>query len=510
MLNLNSNNNRRQPQQAQPLLANQSRSFVDVDVTTGPPAQVPPVQGLASSHPQFQNQLQARYVQAMQQQAQQSFLLQQQQQQQQRGQQIFSRRHSAPVLVGAAQASRPNLNFVNAVFNASNSGDSNNNVSNMFAQSYNILQQQMMAMSNGGQPSSSSGAAPFTRVSVASSHAGTTGTSTLKRPFSNSDDEEEKAEHQHLRNKRTMMTMMPQQQLSCDPQQPHHISPLNTKRKSLVSLPSPPMLMPPDLLNCSVSSTPTLELQLLQQQQQAQDFSASSESSSEEVEEDDDDDEDYGSRARHRGGRNRSSNGRKTTTVIPKRHQPAVVALQQPSALKERRQSVSSTTSAQGGLGGERRLSIAFTSYGQPTVPAQTFGKYGWKIPDGLAGSHTMYAQRWSYEITHGKCLGYTVLTWRITNLTSNTVVTMTETPQQATMRQQKGNTICNIVLRKALDKRAEELELVIQSGTKNETQIANLRSLIKELQPKQCTEGLLFFGLRHECVQLRANGGGE
>jgi hypothetical protein len=245
-----------------------------------------------------------------------------------------------------------------------------------------------------------------------------------------------------------------------------------------------------------------------QQPQQSLEESSSAESSEEE---DDEDDEDYGSRAK-RGNRRPSGHSRKTaatmTTPANKRQPPAVVALRQPSALGERRQSVTSISSAQGGLGGERRLSIAFTSYGEPTHPAQTFGKYGWKIPDGLAGSHTMYAQRWSYAITHGKCLGYTVLTWRITNLTSNTVVTMTETPQQATMRQQKGNTICNIVLRRALDKRAEELDLVIQSGTKNETQIANLRSLIKELQPKQCTEGLLFFGLRHECVQLRANGG--
>ena len=159
-----------------------------------------------------------------------------------------------------------------------------------------------------------------------------------------------------------------------------------------------------------------------------------------------------------------------------------------------------------GGLGGERRLSITFFSYGNKTDVAipQTFGKYGWSIPDGLSGNHTMYAQPWKFEIVHGTCMGGTVLCWKITNLISNGLVSVTETPQQATLRQSKGNTICNLVLRKALNQRAAELEQTIAQGDKNPTQVANLRSLIKELRPKQCTEGLLFFGLRHESVQLQ------
>ena len=94
------------------------------------------------------------------------------------------------------------------------------------------------------------------------------------------------------------------------------------------------------------------------------------------------------------------------------------------------------------------------------------------------------------------------VLTWSITNLTSHGVVSITESPQQALMRQTKGNTICNTVLRKALEQRIEELQVELSKKDKTPLQIANLRSLIKELCPKKCAQGLLFFGLRHEIVQ--------
>jgi hypothetical protein len=41
-----------------------------------------------------------------------------------------------------------------------------------------------------------------------------------------------------------------------------------------------------------------------------------------------------------------------------------------------------------------------------------------------------------------------------------------------------------------------------LNSKDKTPLQIANLRSLVKELCPKKCAQGLLFFGLRHEVVQ--------
>jgi hypothetical protein len=159
---------------------------------------------------------------------------------------------------------------------------------------------------------------------------------------------------------------------------------------------------------------------------------------------------------------------------------------------------------APGGLGGERRLSITFTSLGKVETPKQHFGKHGWIIPDGLAGTHTMYSQDWKFQIVHKDMMGVRVISWIIISGSSGTTTIVTETPEQAMIRQTKGNTICNQVLRQALEQRAIELEKVVARGEKSIVQIANIKSLIKELRPKQCTEGLLFFGLRHACVQLR------
>jgi len=174
-----------------------------------------------------------------------------------------------------------------------------------------------------------------------------------------------------------------------------------------------------------------------------------------------------------------------------------------------------SSTQNSCGLGGEHRLSIQFHNMGKLGEEPQTFGKSGYIIPDGLCGSHRMYSQDWKFEIIHknprpllgsdqslASNRGIVVLTWSITNLTSHGVVSITESPQQALMRQTKGNTICNTVLRKALEQRIEELQVELSKKDKTPLQIANLRSLIKELCPKKCAQGLLFFGLRHEIVQ--------
>ena len=167
------------------------------------------------------------------------------------------------------------------------------------------------------------------------------------------------------------------------------------------------------------------------------------------------------------------------------------------------------------GLSGERRLNIDFVSLGaRSRTPAQTFGKNDMIIPHGLCGVHTMYSQRWKFEILHGTTPSTTgpvsetnqrvVLTWNVTNLNSMSVISMTETPQQASLRQATGITICNRVMRKALQQRASELELEMTEGDKTPTQVANIQSLVRQLRPKQCTEGLLFFGLRHKCVHNR------
>jgi hypothetical protein len=159
------------------------------------------------------------------------------------------------------------------------------------------------------------------------------------------------------------------------------------------------------------------------------------------------------------------------------------------------------------GLGGERRLNIQFTNSGRHVRPPQTFGKYGLVIPDGVQGTHTMYAQPWRFEIKHSRTkTGETVLTWSVTNLSSGSVVAMTETSEQAFQRQTKGNTICNIIVRLALQRRALDLQNEIQQYERagNSTKVANLQSLLDEIIPIQCTEGLLFFGLRHAAVQNR------
>jgi hypothetical protein len=161
------------------------------------------------------------------------------------------------------------------------------------------------------------------------------------------------------------------------------------------------------------------------------------------------------------------------------------------------------------GLGGERRLNINFLNTGKLDGPIQTFGKYRLLIRDGLCGTHTMYAQPWRFEINYlDGCqagdAGEVRLRWSVTNLLSGRTITYAETAEQAKERQVKGNTICNLVVREALNKRAEELEEEMNDLGGASTRTANLRSLVKELRPKQCTEGLLFFGLRHQIAQRK------
>jgi hypothetical protein len=154
---------------------------------------------------------------------------------------------------------------------------------------------------------------------------------------------------------------------------------------------------------------------------------------------------------------------------------------------------------------GEARLNIKFTCLGEPGVIPQRFGKHECGIPNGLSGTLQMYDQRWRMLIEHfPQPDGVTVLIrWTITNLTSGTVTTQMETMQDAIVRETCGRTICNNVLKQALETRAQELEQSMEMMIKdNPTRAANVRNLVKVLRPKRCTVGLLFFGLLHEQVQ--------
>jgi len=106
------------------------------------------------------------------------------------------------------------------------------------------------------------------------------------------------------------------------------------------------------------------------------------------------------------------------------------------------------------------------------------------------------------FQLNHHKVNSETVVEWRITNLTSQLVISRTETPREAMLRQGQGRTIANCVLKAALDGRALELERLLGESTDNPTRIANLQSKIRTLRPRRCLIGLGFFGLLHSNVQ--------
>jgi len=161
-----------------------------------------------------------------------------------------------------------------------------------------------------------------------------------------------------------------------------------------------------------------------------------------------------------------------------------------------------------GNLRGERRLVISFENFGQPGTYPQTFGKSGAIIPDGICGTHTVYNERWKFEINHTsemfevdysiKCVP---LKWTITNLTTGVVTSMTESRDETVIRNTQGQTISNKVFREALEIRARDLEQRLQ-GEINPRRIAQLQSLIRALRPKRFSEGPLIFGLQHKIIQ--------
>jgi len=153
---------------------------------------------------------------------------------------------------------------------------------------------------------------------------------------------------------------------------------------------------------------------------------------------------------------------------------------------------------------GETRLNITFFSIGNCGEIPQRFGKNNCGIPDGLSGTHEMYDQRWKFEVKHQRQGSLVLITWKVINLTSKTVLTVTETPQDAMVRENCGRTICNMVLRTALENRAKELQMSLAAADPQtrSSRMSSTENLVKVLRPKRCTVGLLFFGLLHEKVQ--------
>jgi hypothetical protein len=155
---------------------------------------------------------------------------------------------------------------------------------------------------------------------------------------------------------------------------------------------------------------------------------------------------------------------------------------------------------------GERRLTIRFIHYGHRPMgyPIQYFGNSRMPIPDGLSGTHTMYSQDWRFEIKYTKDSDskLTVLQWIIENLSSKAILSIIESPEQAVARQTRGITVCNRAMKLALNQRADELEQQMKQGLRNPVQQSNLSDLIRKLRPKQCSDGLLFFGLRHDVIR--------
>jgi hypothetical protein len=160
---------------------------------------------------------------------------------------------------------------------------------------------------------------------------------------------------------------------------------------------------------------------------------------------------------------------------------------------------------------GKNRLKTKFFEFGNPGQLRQAFGRKRGIIPDGLHGTNEVYNEQWEFEVRHRSGALYgedntpvMCIEWKITNCASKQVTSRTETPSDAYLRQTQGKTICNHVVREALDGRARELEDSIFLVSDNPLRVANLLSRAKALQPKRCFIGLLFFGLLHDEVQDR------
>jgi hypothetical protein len=154
---------------------------------------------------------------------------------------------------------------------------------------------------------------------------------------------------------------------------------------------------------------------------------------------------------------------------------------------------------------GELRLRIKFENYGTCGEVKQHFGTRNFIIPDGLSGTTELYHENWRFKVNHHCHTDQSVtIEWIIINLSSQITISRQETINECRARETGGITICNQVLKQALDTRAAELEAELQvaEAEHNQTRISSLTGRIAYLRPTRCTMGLLFFGLLHDCVQ--------
>jgi hypothetical protein len=179
------------------------------------------------------------------------------------------------------------------------------------------------------------------------------------------------------------------------------------------------------------------------------------------------------------------------------------------ASLMERRHLAESTerekrVRAFGYSNGKNRLKLDFISFGVPGASRQGFGRKNGVVPDGLHGTNEVYNEKWEFQILHRKDpdTNTVCLEWWIRNLASKHVTSRLETAHDAHVRRTQGKTICNHVVREALDQRADELEAAISTVADVPLRVANLQSRAKALRPRRCLIGLLFFGLLHEAVQ--------
>jgi len=163
---------------------------------------------------------------------------------------------------------------------------------------------------------------------------------------------------------------------------------------------------------------------------------------------------------------------------------------------------------------GESRLKICFHDYGviDPTQKIQYVRFRGRKdaiIPNGVRGSTEIYHEPWTFEMNYSQPQSYSrpVIEWSITNMNSGTKTTRLETEIEAINREVHAKTICNKVLKMALDSRASELEMELaQLSPKTQpTKVMNLEGKIRALKPNRLLVGPLFFGLQHRTLQEKA-----
>jgi hypothetical protein len=156
-------------------------------------------------------------------------------------------------------------------------------------------------------------------------------------------------------------------------------------------------------------------------------------------------------------------------------------------------------------LRGETYLKINFLSYGVRGQTPQTYGNQGMMIPDGLHGRHQMHNEEWEFKVRHVQqdsetsniCIEFTLI-----NLTTKIQISKMETELQASNRRLSGEcAVPNEVLHQALQISVNELErsmFEVEDVPENRSR----KSLMRSKQSRSFSDGMLAFGLLHQCVQ--------